>query len=379
MDNRTLDEIRNDLVKSISAVRDELTGYNFSPDVNDPSDLLAVIINDIALQIQDKNEQLLRLRSALNPFKATGRELRDVIEYRGLTAKSGTPSTAVAVFTGLTPGVLMPAETVLSNDDETKLFITENDLTAESEEPVSVKIHSQQIGSILLSANELTKILPPIPGLSFDSLTAQNILIGSTGETDKDIHLRLEQSSGSDGAGFLDVMDTALMNIDGVKSAAAYVGPDHDIALYTLCCVVSGGDDTEVARTIFEKNMFLMKYSGNTSVDIKSEFFGRTYVVTFWRPTQQVLKISVKIRGTDNLPDDIDGEILADVSRFLQQFGAGSTLYSADLLSFINESNGIYKMLTAEFTGGSDGYVKLDWNKIASTDAENLTIEHVDF
>jgi hypothetical protein len=348
--------------------------------VNDPSDLVAVIINNIALQISDKNEQLLRIRSALNPYKATGRELRDVIEYRGLTAKKGSPTTAIAIFTNMTPGILMPSGTVLSDDGETKLFVTESDVIANSGEivtPVETGIHCTQTGSILLLGNELTKIVPPIAGLTFDKIEAINVSVGTSAETDKDIHLRLNQSVGAGGYGFSDTIDSALMNLNGVKSATTYVGDMHDIPQNTMCCVVSGGNDSEIAAAIFEKNMFLLKYLGNTTVEVKSAYLNRTYLIRFERPATEILKIKVQIKTFDKRADNINIKILADIITFLQQFGPGSVIYIADMIMFVNNGNNLYKIVSGVFDD-ADVSIAVDWNRTASTNADSLVINYVE-
>jgi hypothetical protein len=280
----------------------------------------------------------------------------------------------------MTPGILMPAGTVLSDDDETKLFVTDKDVIAYSEEtvkPVRVGISCKEPGPILLLQNELTKIVPPIAGLTFDKIEVINVYTGTSEETDKDIHLRLNQSVGAEGFGFSDTIDSALMNIGGVRSATTYVGDMHDIPLNTMCCVVSGGKDDEIAQTIFEKNMFLLKYTGNTTVEVKSAYLNRVYKVSFERPATEILKISVKIKTFDKPADNINTKILTDIINFLQQFGPGAVIYIADMVTFLNNGNNLYKTVNGHFND-SDDTITAGWNRTVSTNAENLEISYVD-
>jgi uncharacterized phage protein gp47/JayE len=378
MDNRTFNEIRSDLVNVINRVRDPKTGYNFNVNVNDPSDLVAIIVNNIAQQISDKNELLLRIRNALNPYTATGRELRDVIEYRGLTAKRGSPTTATLSFTGTPPGILIPAGTRFTDEKETKFFLTRADVLTTAT-GISVDIFCDRDGPIPLTGNELTKISPAIPKLEITAPEATDISVGTAAETDRDIHLRLSQSTGSSGYGFLDVTDSALANLDGVKSAVTYLKSDAVVFDGDICSVVSGGDKDEIARTIFEKNMFLLKTAGNTTVTVKSAYLGREYTVKFERPTpvNQTLYVHVKAYGI--FSDDIDSRILGDVSGFLGQYPPGATIYIADMTAFINANNGEYKMTRAAFDSdtGPD-FKKPAWNKVASVTPESLHITKED-
>jgi hypothetical protein len=377
MDNRTFNEIREEIVNRINQIQDPQTGYNFDIDVNDPTDLVAVIVNDIALQILDKNEQLLRIRSSLNPYKATGQELRDVIEYRGLTAKKGVPTTAKVNFTGTPAGILIPAGTKFTNNDETKNFLTSKDVTTVEDGQTTADIYCDQVGPILLAEDELTKISPPIPSLEISNIIASNIGIGMLDEIDKDIHLRLEQSSGSIGGGFEDIMDSALNNLDGVRSATTYVGPQNDIPANTMCSVVYGGTDNDVAKTIFEKNMFLMKYEGNTTVNVTSEYLRRIYEIKFERPEDQILTIYLKYKSLyPETATDINRIILGDIQSFLTQSNPGGIIYGGDMITFINNLNGVYKIVNISFSESDQvSFIAVAWNKIPKTNATNLHIE----
>ncbi|MDR1333697.1 MAG: baseplate J/gp47 family protein [Holosporaceae bacterium] len=380
MDNRTFNQIRNDLLSAINAIYDPKTKLNFNVDPNSATDLVAVLVNNIALQVLDKNEDLIRLRSCLNPYKATGNELRDVISYRGLTVKNATPTTTVVVFKGR-PNTLIPEGTQLKNDSGSITFLTTTalqlpDSTVELFVEASVSAACSQAGSIIVLVNELKQIDPPISDVTIVGNT--QITIGTDEESDQDVKSRLLQSVGSFGMGFLDVMDSSIMNIDGVRSAVTYIGSSHNIPDGSICCLVEGGSDEEIAQTIFEKNSFLYGYYGNTNVTVLSTYLNRPYQIKFMRPIQKIVYVDITIQKISNeYPDNIDQFIFKSVQQYLLQLRAGVTAYGVNCANYINSLNMVQVcVLLLHANQGENGqpYLTPDWNNNFTVTEQSVNI-----
>jgi hypothetical protein len=382
MDNRTLNEIRNDLIAAVNAIYDPKTSLNFNVDPNSATDLAAILINDIALQVLDKNEDLIRLRSCLNPYKATGRELRDVITYRGLTVKNATSTTTVVTFRGK-PDTVIPAGTQLKNESGSLTFLTMKAVQLPEGEVASfvessVLAACSQPGSVIVLEDELTRIDPPIQEVT---ITRNNqIRVGLDDESDADVKNRLLQSVGSFGQGFLDVIDSAVMNIDGVRSAVTYIGPDtsKNIPDRSICCLVQGGSDKEIAQTIFEKNSFLYSYYGTTTVNVTSTYLNRVYEIKFMRPTQTIIYVDITVQKISNeYPDNLNQLIVKSIQEYLLQLQAGMTVYGVNCAGYINSLNFVqvcnlllYKNSDDQKEPVLDGV----WNIIYTVTADSVTI-----
>lgn len=372
MNYSNFSEVRAELINKINQIQDPKTGYNFNVNPNDPSDIIAIIVNFVALKLTEVYDELIRLRACLNPFKATGLELRDVMSYRGLTPKVGTPTTTTLHIQG-TSGVLIPQGMQVKNKEGDKVFETIRDCNIDGEGSAYVPAQCTVNGAIALSANELTEFVEPINGVV--SVTNDAGQTGSDDETDQEIHMRLSEDISTLGKGFLEILDTIIKNVDGVISVTTYVGKDDAKGLKSgeICSVVRGGDDTAVATAIYRNNMFLYKYVGNTTIDIYSKILNQKQEIKFQRPTGADVTITLTIAPIgEALPDNYKDQFYQNTLKFIDQYSPNQTLYMSDLATFLNSIN-IAKIVTCKINNGDQ--FKIDWNKIITLPQDNFTCE----
>lgn len=372
MNYSNFSEVRADLIEKINQIQDPKTGYNFNVDPNDPSDIVAIIVNFLSLKLTEIYDELIRLRACLNPFKATGPELRDVMSYRGLTPKIGTPTTTTLHIQGVS-GAHVPQGVKVKNKEGDKVFETIRDCELDAEGSVYVPAQCTINGTIALSADELTEFVEPINGVL--SVTNDAGQTGSNDETDQEIHMRLSEDISTLGKGFLEILDTVIKNVDGVISATTYVGKDDDKGLNSgeICSVVRGGDDTAVATAIYKNNMFLYKYVGNTTVNIFSQILNQKQEVKFQRPTEDNVSISLTIVPIGSvLPDNYKDILFQNTLKFVDQYSPNQTVYMSDLATFLNSLN-VCKIVTCKINNG-DRFV-IAWNKIINLLQESFSCE----
>lgn len=375
MDNRTFNEIRNDIATAINQIRDPQSNQNFNVDYNNESDILGVFVNTIALHILDLNEQLTLLRSMLNPFKAVGQGLRDVMTYRGLLPKKATSTTATAKFRG-TNGTIIPEGSTLKNLDESIVFLTRNAAQI-ADGSATVEIYSQNTGVVVITGVDLF-LNPPIEGINL--ITIDNIVLGTDDETDQQIHMRMENGAGALGRGILDIIDAALMDIDGVTSATSYFGGVHDIPAGSMCSVVVGGDNQNIAKTIFEKNIFVKNTFGNTSVVVASAYLNRQYEINFMRPeviNSMELTLTLNKINSDDYAKNLKETIANAINAYFVALLPGATVYATDICSVVNALNlckvESYEMKSDARAQASDK-ILLAWNQTPLLDINKLTL-----
>jgi hypothetical protein len=373
MDNRTFNEIRRDIAEKINQIRDPQSNQNFNINYNSEYDILGVFVNNIALHILDLNEQLILLRSMLNPFKAVGQNLRDVMEYRGLTAKRATSTTATVTFRG-NDGVIVPEGSKLQNNEGTLVFLTRQAVQIENN-VASVEIYSQTTGIIYPVDLNLN---PPIAGINIIGIN--NIVLGSNDETDQQIHMRMQNGTGALGRGMLDIIDSSLMNIDGVTSATSYLGPIYEIPADSMCSVVMGGNSKAIAQIIFEKNSFVKNTFGNTSALVTSTYLNRQYTINFMRPTQistMVLTLTLNKISSANYPNNLKDTIIIAINGYFLMIQPGSTVYATDICAIVNSLN-ICKVESYELKPSSDKdsveKIVFTWKEVPLLRLDNLTL-----
>ena len=373
---RTFDEIRRDLVLKINEIKDPTSGQNFNVDINDPSDVIAIVVNCVASYLSEMGENILKFRQSLNPFTATGLELRDVMEYRGLTAKSGSRTTTKVNFRG-TVGTAIPGGAKLTNSDKTKIFLTDHVVVINGDGNASVTASCETIGAIPLAKNELTILVEPIFGVS--SVSNVGVSIGTNDETDQEIHQRLKSLMTPSGDCYVDRIDSILMNLPGVKTAASYVGADQDKGLNSgeFCCVVSGGDNNEIAQILFENNMFLLKTVGNTEVKLRSKYLNREYTVKFQRPAPiSDLKIALVVDIPNEAPpDDLIDKLYRASVYFCESLQSNDTFFKSKFTSYLvkQESCDIVSVSTKFSTQEKEKY-NIPWNKSLTITRNNFQV-----
>lgn len=377
MDNRTFAELRDDLVREINAIQDPKTGNNFNVDTSDATDILGIIVNALSQRISEANENLLKLRNCLNPFKASGQELRDVISYRGLTPKIGTPTRTKITFTGDTDiRATIPSGTLITNSAKNKHFSTLSDVIIDENGTAETLAECTEIGAIPLINGELTVFENPIYGVS--QVTNSENEIGTNDETDDEIHKRLFDTTGLSGTGFIDNLDSALMNLPGVTSARCFVGKDDTKGLDygQLCAVVIGGDDEQIAQMLFEKNLFLLSYVGDVVKNVKSKYLNRDYTIKFKRPTELKMKLTLVVYEQENL-EEIKNQIYPKIQQYINSFPPGSKIYGTQIASFANQLNLVNVMQFRMYNANNDNVVFIDipWNAYYSLPIEDFNVD----
>lgn len=374
MPTPSFDEIRQNLVDRLNEIRDDSTGNVINIDPQDMTDVMAVMVNYVAYTVNYLLELQLRYRNTFNYEKAIGEELRDVVSYIGVTPKVATYTTTDVIFMGKA-GTKIPFCRVFS-EDETKIFICNGGEIGE-DGSISINCSSAVAGKVLLNDNELVKTDVMVQDIA--SITNNNVVIGSDDETDTELKRRISRMKSTRGYGFIEILDSALMDIDGVRSASTFFDePDKNIPYGHMTSVVFGGDDEKIAETIFSKNVFLYKTVGDVEI-VKTTDFGNEYIVKFTRPTPKDIYVFVKYNsrsGEQLNNEDVMNLIYDELSEFLSLRVPGATIYASDLISIVNSNNDNF--LITDCKVGWGAYAKHDsvalaWNEITSFIKENLS------
>ena len=198
-----------------------------------------------------------------------------------------------------------------------------------------------------------------------------------------------------------------LFDTDGVRKVAVYenkTGSDaydatynpHSLPGHSLAIVVDGGEDMDVARSIYRKLCpGVALHAAGTKVEkvVYSEIFPASYdVITFSRPTDVPITIALTVADPNNvLPDDdeiqtlirqayidyYEGDLLPDGIGFMTTgFDIGDDVPYTRLFTPPNKVLGDYPGTYVESltVNGGTSNVEVEFNELARFKAPNITV-----
>lgn len=152
----------------------------------------------------------------------------------------------------------------------------------------SVSVVAQNTGRIVTPANTLTAIDTPVSGLNSVTNPSQ-MVVGRALETDEELKQRFKESSAINGNATVPSIEAKLNQVDGVSKAFVVENRTLQTDIKgrsgkSYECVVVGGDDIDIANTIWESKPAGIETFGNVSVQI-TDSQGRFQTVNFSRST----------------------------------------------------------------------------------------------
>ncbi len=206
--------------------------------------------------------------------------------------------------------------------------------------------------SFKANARTLTVIETPVSG--FDStFNPVDATIGDDVETDAELRIRRDNSLGTNAAGTLPAIRTALLELDEIE-AAFVIENDQDIVVsgrppksFEAVVEQAGGAtdddvDTLVAESIFDTKPAGIQAFGNDVTKIVVDSQGFDHTIEFSRPIAVDIYLEVDISSNNNFPPN--GQTL--VEQALLAFGTGlnigeDVIIRPDLIGSLDDIPGI--------------------------------------
>lgn len=171
-------------------------------------------------------------------------------------------------------------------------------------------------------------ILSPIPGWNKVYPIIDTLVTGRNDEEDEDYRIRIRVSDGSGGKGTTRAVRIALENTTGVthvnveeNTTATLVG---GIPPYTLHCVVDGGTDQDIAKTIWETFGCVTPLVGAQTI-IYTDENSIPRVVKFDRPTAIDIDVRITYVPYPEEPTPVDWQttLKQAVADYINSLGLG--------------------------------------------------------
>lgn len=286
------------------------------PDLNtDPETPQGQLIDSQTAAIHQKDTELAYLANQFNPKTASGRWQDALAKIYFLSRKPAINSTAVCTLTGIT-GTTVTAGALIRSSYDSTLWILNKDVVIGESGTATAVFTCQTEGAIQAGAGTLSQIVTTTPG--WDAVTNnQAAEVGQLAETQAAFENRRYQSVALNGRSTTAAVYARVADLKNV--IATYVTDNktninksidgYTLKPHSIYVAVIGGDNSDIAKAIYNSVSAGCDYNGNTTVNVTDENTNAVESVTFMRPSQLPLYVKVTIQDDGNLPDGYESII----------------------------------------------------------------------
>lgn len=277
----------------------------------DPAAPLGQVVDLLTAEVEAKNAELAFIANQYNPESATGVFLDGLAALYGLTRKLSEPTVVTCQCRGLR-GTVIPFGAIVQDDSGRQLrMMTGGGVTIGDAGTVEAPFACVEHGPIEVGAGTVTKIVTVVAG--WDAV--DNAAAGITGrdiEHDGELLTRMRESYAINANGTVWNIQANLSQLDGVIDCVVLENYTNEtqtqysvnLGAHSIAVCIVGGDDTEIARTIFERKSGGCGTNGETEVTyIDEEHYNATYVYKIIRPTSKDFKIRIEF-FSEGMSDD---------------------------------------------------------------------------
>ena len=378
--------IRQSIVDDWTAVFDDETAT-----LNTSSESPAgQIIDSLAVLVTGKDSEFLNLANQFNPLTASGifQDALGAIYF--LSRKVATSTVVSCTCTGLA-GTTIPQGSIIQTTDGLKLASL-GAATIGAGGTVEVEFAAQESGAIDVGAHTCTKIITVIAGWDTVDNAAAGIL-GSLVESRADFEKRRYNSVAANAHGSAAALQGAVYQVENVldclvlenKTDSTVTKQGVSLISHSVAVCVYGGENDDIAETIYNKLDAGCETNGNTSISYTSPD-GAVNNYSIVRPTPTPVYISVTINKTSQtaatVVSDIKNAILADAQGTDEnsgntRCGMGQTIYASRFTvaivktAGVNDLESVYIGTTVSPTGNS---VTMDADEEPTFDAAQIEV-----
>lgn len=329
--SRTPEEIRASL---IAEAENKLTGFNAIP-----AELRTDLIESSVIIMSQMEELGVDLFNSIAPQYANDIMVKEFGESFGLQMKKESYSSVVITFYGRA-GTVVPKGTQVQSADGVMTFGTTRSIAILPSGEYSVLCESLESYTVPIMPNTITVLVSTITNIT----RITNLNIGTNGlpaETIEQYRARVQDRMRSNRMGSVVYAISKLAVINGVENRLTNIRYQvkniNDVITSSVECVVGGGDDYEVAFTLFECFLSPLLFSsspsdGNIDRTITSvlSLNGINFDVKFTRPKLDVVDINVVMRvitGSVPIPDTaIRAELYNNLFAYFKDLRTGTAL-----------------------------------------------------
>lgn len=323
-----------DILASLKASAQLIFGTDvyLEPDSQD-GQMLAVL----AQGFYDCGQACIAVYNSFSPATAVGEGLSNVVKINHLQRLVPTHSQVNVNIGGVAGTTIVNG---LVGDADNQQWALPASVTIPPSGTITVTATAVNLGALQAASGTVTKILTPTAGWQ----TVTNSSSASAGqpvESDAALRARQELSPAIYGVSSLTSVAAAIKALPGVVYGTVYENDTNStdangLPAHSIAVVVSGGDATAIAATIYAKKAPGVGTYGTTTVAI-ADVSGAMRDIHFTVPTEVPIKVALTVAAGTGYTSAIGAQIKAAVVAFINDLSIGedlvvSRLYAPALL-----------------------------------------------
>lgn len=355
-------DIRDDLIDKVKSI--------YGQDIYLENDSLDYqLISIFANKMYDVIQLLQMVYNGRSPVTAVGTNLDTIVKINGLQRQPTTLSNAFSIAEiALTGTAGTTFENLLLEDNNGYRWSQDVPLTFNASGNATGYFTCQTIGKIVPDINSISKIINPTIGVY--TATNPSAVLYNTGisvETDAELRTRQMKSTALAGQSTCDSILGQILNVPNVDKAVLYENDTgstdaNGIPAHSICAVVYGGEDVQVANAIYATKTTGCGTYGNTNFSIASPY-GTSTTIYFSRPTEYACEVDVSISavGGKTITDTDQSNIQNAVQKYLDELEIGapvvnSMLFYAAMTAQDDPTSPSFKVNSISVTVGGTSY-----------------------
>ena len=353
----------------------------FGQDIDLSSDTMdGQHISLFAEAIADLDELAELVWMSFDPDLAFGNSLSRLVKINGIERSQGAYSIVNLTVTG-TPLVLIPKGSSVSNESGTVEVYTTEDVRIDEAGTAIVEAMPESMGAISASADTLTVIKSPLFGWS-GVTNADSMVTGKLRETDQQLRERRRGSVSKGNRNMTEALWAKLSDLSGVievsvlENATQYTD-SRGLPPHSIHVVISGGDEGEIAQTIWASKTGGTEVAGTEEYIIIDEV-GNEQVMKFSRPVDVTIKVAVYITPLSGYSFSTASLIKQAVLDYMNDdIAVGGDIINSALYTPLNEIGG-FAIERIELAKGNEALAEksiyLDFNERISISTNNVEV-----
>lgn len=300
------------------------------------------LINILVQKGVDVRGLISQLYNSFNPDNTQGSLLDQRCAINNVFRKAGTFTTVNIDITTNTTVTLQGVDSNYNNPDATGYTIQDNEgnrfvlvnTQTLSSGTTRVLFRSETLGNVIVLPNTITTPVTIVLGVvSVNNPTVANS-IGSDEELDADLKVRRRQSVSIASFGYLNGLQAALLQLDGVTDAKVYENytsstDSNGTPAHCIWVVMDGGSAADIANTIYSKKCPGTDMRGDISYTINTP--AQTKFIAKWDEadvTPFYIKFNIKpvVDGTKFDLESIKNYIEANLEYKIGEYAETATI-----------------------------------------------------
>jgi uncharacterized phage protein gp47/JayE len=338
-----------------------------------PDTIAGQLTGIIASQTRQVWEMASGLYASLDSHTASGRALDTLCALTGTYRKQAAPSRAV-LKAKLAAGTVLPKGIIVADETHANArFRTTKEIKNETSEErhFLIEVLAEEDGPTYVEADKLTKIVTPHSGF-LAANNPEDAIPGCFTEPDTDLRLRRIKELGTPGSSTIGAMTARLMDVRAVE--AVHIEEQE----HGFCAYVLGGDDKEIADTIWQHKALGVHTYGTMTCEVKASN-GQTKVIRFSRPKTIEIALHLNLKVKNHIDDhELDALKKTIITYCKERFSFGHLPYPAQIYPVLFQQQKIIDVMSIQFRCDGDELPNMvSPHEVLSISENNIHIEQI--